>query len=155
MGCKQDCSSHLEAQGKALIFNVQPVAWFSVGREQVTIGQPAEWWGAAGRVQLLSYSHSIINKENIVMLKQVGAPLCRLHLPHQKKACSSLTGWLPIVSGLVWSVITASIKIIYNYQNHFVWPQGIKCNFEDVLYTPICTLHPQYNSQIYAHLQQF
>lgn len=44
-----------------------------------------------GRVQLLSYSHSIINKEIIVMLKQAVAPLCRLHLTRQTKACRTLT----------------------------------------------------------------
>lgn len=71
------------------------------------------------------------------MLKQAVGPLCRLHLPHQTKARCVLPGWLPIVSGLVWSAIAASLKMIYNYQNQFVWSQGIGWNM--FLYH----IHPQ------------
>lgn len=93
---------------------------------------------ARGRVQLLSWSHSIINKENIVMLKQAVASLCRLHVPYQTKAHSALTGWLPIVSGLVWSAITANTQIIYLYHNQFVWPSGVKYIISDMFCLQKC-----------------
>lgn len=56
--------------------------------------------GATGRVQLLSSSHSIINKENIVMLKQAVAPLCRLHLRGQTKGTQRFN---KLTAYCVWS----------------------------------------------------
>ena len=77
------------------MLNVKPVALSWLKREQVTADSQLSDGGASGHMQLLWSSHSVINKENVVVLKQSVAPLCRLHLPCQTKAHRALTGRLP------------------------------------------------------------